>query len=83
MELAPVLGADLKDLDEEAVELERRIADVGLDLELRVFARAAADGDRAGDLVVAFVNAVVDRGLEPGPIPAIITRLPTRSKRFG
>jgi hypothetical protein len=41
----PSLGADLEDLDEKAVELERRVGDVRLDLELPVLARPAADVD--------------------------------------
>jgi hypothetical protein len=36
VDLAAVLGTDLEQLDDEAIELEGRIADVRLDLELRV-----------------------------------------------
>ena len=64
VQLPAVLRADLEDLDEQPVEREGGLGDADALLELGVLAGAAADGDEARDLVVALVDAVVDRRLE-------------------
>ena len=64
VDLRAVLGALLEHLDEQAVELEGGLADRCGDLELAVLAGAAADIEEAGALVVAVMDAPVQRRLE-------------------
>ena len=64
VDLGAVLGAFLEHFDEQPVELEGGGADRRCDLELAVFAGAAADIEEAGALVVAVMDAPVERRLE-------------------
>ena len=64
VDLRAVLCALLVDLDEQPVELKGGGADDGRDLELAVLARAAADIEEAGALVMAVMDAPVQRRLE-------------------
>lgn len=63
-DIGAVLRAFLEHFDQQPIELEDSAADLRLDLELPMLAGAAAYIEEAGSLVVAVMDAPVERGLE-------------------